>query len=221
MEEDFDEVASGKKEWNKVISDFYSPFHDTVETTLNNKEYNNVSRELGTDPVSGKTITAKFGKYGPYIQKGEGEDRTFANLAPGQLIESITLEQALKLFELPRTVGEYKGMSVICTKGRFGPYIKLGDKNISMPRGTDPLSIGLEECIEIIEKSLIKAEKKAIHDFSESGIQVLDGAYGPYIKFDGGNYRIPKGTDAETLTEEACKEIIANGKPTGKRRKKA
>lgn len=221
VEEDFDEVASGKKEWNKVISDFYSPFHSTVETTLNSKEYNNVSRELGTDPVSGKPVTAKFGKYGPYIQKGEGDDRTFANLAPDQLIESITLEQALKLFELPRTAGEYNGIPVICTKGRYGPYIKYGDKNISMPRGTDPLSISFEECTEIIEKNLNKPDKKAILEFKESGIQVLEGAYGPYIKFDGGNYRIPKGTEAESLTEEACKEIISNGKPTGKRRKKA
>lgn len=217
VEKDFDKIAAGEMVWNNVISEFYSPFHNNVETTLNNREYSNVSRELGVDPKDGKPLVAKFGQYGAYVQKGEGDDRTFASLAPGQLIESITLEQALKLFELPRKVGEYKGIEIICTKGRFGPYMKYGDRNISLPRGTDPISIDLEKCTALIEQSLNKAENNIIHDFTASGIQVIDGNYGPYIKCSGSNYRIPKGTDASGLTEEACKEIIANSKPTGRK----
>ncbi len=220
VEKDFDKIAAGEMVWNNVISEFYSPFHNNVETTLNNREYSNVSRELGVDPKDGKPLVAKFGQYGAYVQKGEGDDRTFASLAPGQLIESITLEQALKLFELPRKVGEYKGIEIICTKGRFGPYMKYGDRNISLPRGTDPLSIDLEKCTALIEQSLNKAENNIIHDFTASGIQVIDGNYGPYIKCSGSNYRIPKGTDASGLTEEACKEIIANSEPTGRKRRK-
>lgn len=220
VENDLDKIAEGNMVWNKLISDFYSPFHTNVETTLNNKEYSNVSRELGKDPKDGKLLVAKFGQYGPYVQKGEGDDKAYASLAPGQLIESITLEQALKLFELPRKVGEYNGIEIICTKGRFGPYMKYGDKNISMPRGTDPISIDLEKCIALIEQNLHKAENSIIHDFTASGIQVIDGNYGPYIKYNGGNYRIPKGTDASALTEDACKELVANSEPTGKRRKK-
>ncbi len=220
VEKDFDKIAAGEMVWNNVISEFYSPFHNNVETTLNNREYSNVSRELGVDPKDGKPLVAKFGQYGAYVQKGEGDDRTFASLAPGQLIESITLEQALKLFELPRKVGEYKGIEIICTKGRFGPYMKYGDRNISLPRGTDPISIDLEKCTALIEQSLNKAENNIIHDFTASGIQVIDGNYGPYIKCSGSNYRIPKGTDASGLTEEACKEIIANSEPTGRKRRK-
>ncbi len=220
VEKDFDKIAAGEMVWNNVISEFYSPFHNNVETTLNNREYSNVSRELGVDPKDGKPLVAKFGQYGAYVQKGEGDDRTFASLAPGQLIESITLEQALKLFELPRKVGEYKGIEIICTKGRFGPYMKYGDRNISLPRGTDPLSIDLEKCTALIEQSLNKAENNIIHDFTASGIQVIDGNYRPYIKCNGSNYRIPKGTDASGLTEEACKEIIANSEPTGRKRRK-
>ena len=220
VEKDFDQIASGKKEWDKVITSFYKPFHKQVEETLSNKEYSRVSRDLGTDPSDGLPLVAKYGQYGPYVQKGEGENRVFASLAPGQLIESITLEEALKLFSLPRTVGQHNGIDIICTKGRFGPYIKYGDKNISLPKGSDPIKIDLQSCITIIEESLNKPEKSIISEFAENGIQVINGNYGPYIKHDGNNYRIPKGTDASTLTEEACKEIIANTQPTGRKRRK-
>jgi len=214
VEEDFDRIAAGKEEWNKVIAEFYSPFHEKVENTLSNKEYSHVSRELGKDPKDGKVLTAKYGKYGPYVQKGDGDDKSYANLMPGQLIESLTLEEALKLFELPRTAGQYNGIDIICTKGRFGPYLKYGDKNISLPKGSDPMSISVEKCIEAIEASLNKPAKEIISEF-EGGIQVINGNYGPYIKYSGSNYRIPKGTDAQSLTEEECKAIIENGKPTG------
>lgn len=220
VEKEFDRIAEGELVWNQVIASFYSPFHNKVESTLNNHQYSHVSRDLGTDPKDGRPIVAKYGQYGPYVQKGEGDDRQFASLAPGQLIESITLEEALKLFELPRTVGQHNGIDIICTKGRFGPYIKYGDKNISLPRGADPVRISLEECISIIEQAASKTPNAIIADFSQSGIQVINGNYGPYLKCGGKNYRIPKGTDIATLTEDACKEIIATSQPTSRKQRK-
>ena len=220
VENDFDEVAEGKKVWNNVIREFYTPFHAKVGEVLSDHQYNHVERALGNDPKDGQPLVAKFGQYGPYIQKGEGENRQFAHLGPGQLIENITLEEALKLFELPRTVGQYEGIPVIATKGRFGPYLKFGDQNFSLPKKADPLKVSLEECIAAIEAGRNKAPENAV--MAEWGdIQVINGRYGPYIKAAGSNYRIPKGTDAATLTEEACKAIIAEAKPTsgGYRRK--
>ena len=219
VEKDFDKIAKGELEWNSLIAQFYNPFHKKIEETLSNKEYNHISREIGIDPKDGQMLVARFGQYGPYVQKGDGENKQYASLAPGQLIESITLEEALKLFELPRTVGQHNGIDIICTKGRFGPYIKYGDKNVSLPRGTDPLKVGLSTCIEIIEDSLNKKTGGVILEFQDSDIQVIDGAYGPYIKHAGRNYKLPKGTDAALLTEDKCKEIIASTEPTGRKKK--
>ena len=220
VEEDFDKIAEGGAVWNGVIEDFYGEFHGKIQDALSNREYSNVSRELGVDPADGQMLVAKFGQYGPYVQKGDGESKQFASLAPGQIIESITLEEALKLFELPRTVGQHNGIDIICTKGRFGPYIKYGDKNVSLPRGTDPLKVDLDTCIKLVEESASKKTGGIIHEFKESDIQVIDGAYGPYIKCGKSNYRIPKGTDATTLTEEKCKEIINSSEPTGRKKKR-
>ena len=220
VEKDFDKIADGEMVWNSVISDFYEPFHTKVQETLSNREYSNVSRDLGVDPKDGKPLVARFGQYGPYVQKGEGESKQYASLAPGQLIESITLEEALKLFELPRTVGQFGGIDIICTKGRFGPYIKYGDKNVSLPRGTDPMKIDLESCISLIEDSINKKTGGIIAEYKESDIQVIDGNYGPYLKHAGGNYKIPKGTDPTTLTEDKCKEIIASSEPTGRKKRR-
>ena len=220
VEEDFDKIAEGKAVWNGVIEDFYGEFHSKIEEALSNREYSNISRELGVDPSDGQMLIAKFGQYGPYVQKGDGENKQFASLAPGQIIESITLEEALKLFELPRTVGQHNGIDVVCTKGRFGPYIKYGDKNVSLPRGTDPLKVDLDTCIRLIEESATKKTGSVIHEFKDSDIQVIDGAYGPYIKYGKSNYRIPKGTDATSLTEEKCKEIINSSEPTGRKKKR-
>ena len=220
VEEEFDKIADGDMVWNSAISAFYGPFHTKVQETLSNKEYSNVSRELGVDPKDGQPLVARFGQYGPYVQKGDGENKQYASLAPGQLIESITLEEALKLFELPRTVGQLGGIDIICTKGRFGPYIKYGDKNISMPRGTDPLKIDLDSCIKLIEDSLNKKTGGIIAEYKDSDIQVIEGSYGPYIKHAGSNYKIPKGTDPSTLTEENCKEIIASSEPTGRKKRR-
>ena len=220
VEKDFDQIAEGNQVWNSVISEFYDPFHTKVQETLSNREYNHVSRELGTDPKDGLMLTARFGQYGPFVQKGDGDNRQYASLAPGQLIESITLEEALKLFELPRTVGQYEGIDIICTKGRFGPYIKYGDKNISLPRGTDPLKVDLETCIKLVEESASKKTGGIISEYKDSEIQVIDGAYGPYIKHAGSNYKLPKGTDPATLTEDKCKEIIASSEPTGRKKRR-
>ena len=220
VEKDFDQIAEGELVWNKVISDFYGSFHTKVEETLSNREYSNVSREIGVDPKDGQPLVARFGQYGPYVQKGEGESRQYASLAPGQLIESITLEEALRLFELPRTVGQHNGIDIICTKGRFGPYIKYGDKNISLPRGTDPLKVDLDTCIGLIDDSLNKKTGGIIAEFKDSDIQVIDGNYGPYIKHAGSNYKIPKGTDPAMLTEDKCKEIIENSEPTGRKKRR-
>jgi DNA topoisomerase-1 len=220
VEEDFDRIAEGELVWNSLIGDFYGPFHQTVQDTMSSREYSNVSRELGVDPADGQPLVARFGQYGPYVQKGEGENRQYASLGAGQLIESITLEEALKLFELPRIVGQHGGIDIICTKGRFGPYIKYGDKNISIPRGTDPLTIDLATCVKLIEDSLNKTAGGILAEYKDSDIQVIDGNYGPYIKHAGSNYKIPKGTDPATLTKEKCKEIITSSEPTSRKKRR-
>ena len=220
VEKDFDQIAGGNLVWNEVIAGFYSPFHKKVEEVLNDGNYSHVSKDLGSDG-DGNRFVAKFGKFGPFIQKGEGENVQYASLGKGQLIEDLTLEDALKLFQLPRTVGKYKDVDVVALKGRFGPFIKYGDKNFSIPRGKDPLTITLEECSGIIEEGLNKsAANPVMAEYKDSDIQVINGRYGPYIKHAGSNYKIPKGTDAARLTEEACLEIINNSKPTEKGRRR-
>ena len=220
VEEDFDKIAEGELVWNSVLQEFYTPFHQTVEDTMSSKEYGSAaSREIGTAP-DGQLLIAGFGRYGAYVQKGDGDNKQYASLAPGQLIESITLEEALKLFELPRTVGQYEGIDIICTKGRFVPYLKYGDKNVALPRGTDPLKVDLDTCIKLVSDSLNNTKGGIIAEYKESDIQVIDGAYGPYIKHAGGNYKLPKGTDPATLTEDKCKEIISNSEPTGRKKKR-
>lgn len=219
VEKEFDQIADGNLVWNDVIGAFYTPFHKKVDEVLHDGNYSHVSKELGTDS-EGNKITAKFGKFGPYIQKGEGEKAQYASLGKDQLIENITLEDALKMFQLPRTVGEYNGVEVIALKGRFGPFLKYGDRNFSIPRGKDPLKITLDECAAIIEDGLSKtAANSVMAEYKDSDIQLINGRYGPYIKHAGSNYKIPKETDAATLTEAACLEIINNSKPTEKGRR--
>ena len=209
VEEDFDLVAEGKKEWNSVISNFYSPFHQKVEEVTHDGIYNHVSREIGIDPSDGKPIVAKFGQWGPYVQKGEGDDRQFARLAPDQLIENITLEDALKLFQLPRTVGQLEGADIVVTKGKFGPYLKYCDRNVSLPKGKDPLKVTLEECVELIKKdSEGKKAPSVIAEYKDIDVQVINGRYGPYIKHAGANVRVPKGMKPEEFTKEKCLSII-------------
>ena len=221
VEKEFDEIAGGEVVWNSAISEFYAPFHKRVSEVLSSKDYARVNREIGKDPATGETIVAKYGQWGPYVQKGEGENRVYASLGKGQLIENITLEEALKLFALPRTVGQIDGVDVIALKGKYGPYLKFGDKNFKLPRGNDPLTITIEKCKEIIEaEAAPKQPQEAISEFDGGNIKVIEGRYGPYIKAENSNYKIPKGKDAATLTEADCKEIIASSKPTSSSRRR-
>jgi len=221
VEKEFDEIAGGEVVWNSAISEFYAPFHKRVSEVLSSKDYARVNREIGKDPATGETIVAKYGQWGPYVQKGEGENRVYASLGKGQLIENITLEEALKLFALPRTVGQIDGVDVIALKGKYGPYLKYGDKNFKIPRGNDPLTITIEKCKDIIEaEAAPKQAQEAISEFDGGNIKVIEGRYGPYIKAGNSNYKIPKGKDAATLTEADCKEIIASSKPTSSSRRR-
>jgi len=218
VEKDFDRVAEGGLVWNKLIADFYTPFHTKVESTLSDGKFSQVSRNLGTDPTDGLPVVAKFGQFGPYVQKGDGEARVFASLGKGQLIETITLEEALKLFQLPRNVGQYDGINIIVQKGRFGPYLKYGDRNITLPRGLDPLKVTLNDCVTLVEaQTSQKQGPEILKEFNASGIEVINGRYGPYIKHAGSNYKIPNGADAASLTEEDCLGIIGNTQPTAKK----
>jgi len=219
VEKDFDDIAEGAKPWNGVIASFYSPFHRQVEETLGDRQYSRVSRVLGTDPATGDQLIAKFGQFGPYVQKGEGEKRQFASLGKGQLIENITLEEALRLFDLPRRVGEIDGVEVIVTKGRFGPYIRFGGRNVSLPRGVDPLRIDLEGCRKVMEeaesarkKEEKKSENEVLATFGE--VELVNGRYGAYLRKDGKNYKIPRGMDPSTLTAETCEKIVSEQAPT-------
>ena len=214
VETDFDEVAEGKKAWPDTIDAFYKPFHKHVEEVLQERGYSRVTREIGVAPDGDKVIAA-FGKFGPYVQKGEGEKRQSASLGKGQLIETITLEEALKLLELPRTVGQLDGVDVVATRGKFGPYLKYGSKNVKLPRQADPLTVTLEECAALIRAA---SEEKPVNTYiAEFGdIKVVNGRYGPYIKQGTSNFKIPRGTNAATLTEADCQAIIAQSEPTKK-----
>ncbi len=215
IESDFDKIAEGKTDWHKCMQTFYPPFHTEVDKALSNKDYRKVEREIGVDPTDGKKIVAKLGQFGPYVQKGDDSDKICASLSDGQLIESITLEEALKLFSLPRKAGALEGKDIIIKKGRFGAYIQWDSHNFSIPKGTDPMSITQEQCIELINKT---PAKTPLHQWGE--ISVLNGPYGPYIKASGKNYKLPKGTDAAALTQEQCQEIINHQEPTHKTKKK-
>jgi len=216
VEKDFDSIADGEMVWNQVIASFYGDFHKKVESMMEDRQFAHVERVLGVDPADGKTVVARFGQFGAYVQKGEGDDRQSASLAKGQLIETITLQEALKLLEFPRRVGSFEDVDIFVMKGRFGPYIKYGDKNISLPRGADPLRIGREECLKLVQEALSGASATpVIREFPEAGISVLQGRYGPYIKCADRNYRIPRGTDAAALTEADCRKIIETAPAPG------
>jgi DNA topoisomerase-1 len=216
VEEDFDKIAEGKAKWNESIADFYNVFHPIVEETANMRmEHKAGERVLGVDPKSGRQISVKIGRYGAMAQIGtpdEEEKPIFASLQKSQSIESITLEETLKLFELPRNLGEFREKDVIIGVGRFGPYIRHNNKFVSLPKGVDPLEIQMDEAIVLIEDKEKKDAEKIIKIFEEEpGLEVLNGRFGPYIKFEKSNYKIPKGTDPKELTIDDCKKIIAEG----------
>ena len=211
VEESFDKVAKGKMKWDKVISDFYAPFHKEIDKSLEDREHTNAERLIGTDPKTGKPVIARIGRFGPLVQRGSSDDpeKQFVSLKKGMLIENITLEEALQLLSLPRTVGHYKDFEIITAIGRFGPYVRYDGKFVSLAKGQDPYSLTEEQAVKLIEESLDKDTKKVIADFPSSGIQVLNGRYGPYIKRGKENFKIPRKNNPATLTEEECLAIIS------------
>lgn len=219
VEKEFDEIANGKMKWRKMIDKFYKPFHTKVETTLSQAEKHPEQRHLGDDPKTGKPVYVKIGRYGPMVQLGEAstkekpEKPQFASLLKNQRIDTITLEEALELFKLPRTLGKYEDKTVVVGIGRFGPYVRHDGKFVSLKKGIDdPMEIGLERAIELIKEKREADAKKHIKSFDEEPeLKVLNGRWGPYISFEGKNYKIRKGTEAEKLTLEDCKKIIEKG----------
>jgi DNA topoisomerase I len=223
VEKEFDEIAQGDKVWNEMIRSFYTPFHENVEHTEKVSERAKGERELGIDARSGKPIIAKIGRYGPLIQIGTVDDEEkplFARLRPTQRIETITLEEAMELFKLPRTVGSYEDEEVKANVGRFGPYILHKKAFYSIPKGEDPLDISLERAVEIIEAKRKAEREKLIKTFpGRDDIQVLKGRYGPYISFGEKNLRIPKGIEPSTLTLDQILDIEKKQEPSKSRSK--
>ena len=219
VEKEFDSVADGELVWTKAIDKFYKIFHPIVEATAAVKTEHKVGeRQLGVDPKSGNPVFVKIGRYGPVVQIGvshaddkEAPKPQFASLMKGQSIDTITLEEALKLFDLPRTVGEYEGKVMVAAVGRFGPFIRHDGKFVSIPKDLNPLTITAEEAIALIEGKREKDEQRFIKKFEEDPeMEILKGRFGPYISYQKANYRIPKTvTDPATLTLEDCKKIIA------------
>ena len=210
VEEQFDTVAEGKLMWNKVIDDFYKPFSKKVEDTLTGSRPANAERVLGSDPATGKVVLVRLGRFGPLAQIGDSEDpeKRFVSLAKGQLLETITLAEALQLFALPRKVGEYNGLEIVASSGRFGPYIKYSGKFISIGKDFSPYTIDLETSVRLIEENSKKEEQRLIKSFEGEGIEILNGRFGAYIKKGKNNYKIPKGTDPASLELETVKKII-------------
>ena len=236
VEKEFDSVAEGELVWTKAIDKFYKIFHPIVEATAAVKTEHKVGeRQLGIDPKSGNPVFVKIGRYGPVVQIGvahaddkEAPKPQFASLMKGQSIDTITLEEALKLFDLPRTVGEYEGKVMVAAVGRFGPFIRHDGKFVSIPKDLNPLTITAEEAIALIDGKREKDEQRFIKKFEEDPeMEILKGRFGPYISYQKANYRIPKTvTDPTILTLEDCKKIIAEAgeKPAAKkttRKKKA
>jgi len=222
VEQDFDKIADGKKKWTDSIAEFYKTFHPIVEETINMRnEHRAGERVLGVDPKLGRQVSVKIGRYGPFAQIGmpdEEEKPTFASLLKTQSIETITLEEALKLFELPRSLGEFRDKEVVIGVGRFGPYVRHNSKFVSIPKDIDPLEITLDESIELIEDKEKKDKEKLIKSFEEDpSLEVLNGRYGPYIKFGKLNYKIPKKQNPEELSLDDCRQIIAEADKDQKR----
>ena len=230
VEKQFDEIAEGQLVWNEMIDSFYRPFHLKIEDALNNSERARGERILGIDPATQKQISAKIGRFGPFVQIGEvveGSDEKpqFASLQKGQSIETITIEEALKLFDLPRDLGEFENKKVIVGIGRFGPYIRHDSNFVSLKKDVDdPMTVTIDRAIELIEEKREQTIKSVLKTFAENqDIRILEGRWGPYISFKKGNYKIKKGTDINILTAADCQLIIETegSKPkTTKRRTK-
>ena len=233
VEEKFDKIAEGDLPWHNEIRSFYDGFHPAVDSAMNMRlEHRVGERILGTDPATGKTVSVKIGRFGPMIQLGDGDSEEkpqFASLLKGQSVSSITLEEALRLFEFPRNIGEYQGKEVTVAIGRFGPYIRFDGKFTSIPKEMSPAHITLEEAVDLIEAKRREEANRIMKTFDEEpDLQILNGRYGPYIAFNKTNYKIPKTvTDPASLSLEECRALIADqdAKPKrparGGRRKQA
>jgi DNA topoisomerase-1 len=224
VEKEFDAIADGQLVWTTALDKFYQFFHPIVEATSAIKTERKVGeRELGLDPESGEPVFVKIGRYGPVAQIGQAhlDDKKapkprFASLMKGQSIETITLEEALKLFALPRTIGEFEGKEMVAGIGRFGPFVRHNNVFTSIPKTLNPLSITSEEAIQLIEEKRNKAAQRQIKTFAEEpGLEILNGRYGAYIAFKGTNYRIPKTIVSAQITLEECRQIM-DGKTTKK-----
>ena len=228
VEKQFDEVAEGHKEWKALMRDFYDHFHPSVESAMSVKSDHKVGeRILGEEPGTGKKVSVKIGRFGPVVQIGsadETEKPKFAQLRAGQSLESLTLEEALDLFKLPRTLGQYEDKTISVGTGRFGPYIRFADKFISIPKDMDPLEISLDDAVALINAKREADAKKSIKTFAEDPeLEILNGRYGPYIAYKKKNYKLPKDSVPAELTHEECMQIIAaqEEKGTVPKRKKA
>ncbi|MDB2657377.1 DNA topoisomerase I, partial [Crocinitomicaceae bacterium] len=215
VEEEFDEIAKGLTQWTKMLEEFYTPFHSSVEDTLENSERATGEREIGMHPKSGRRIIARIGRFGPMVQVGDeqvdGEKPEFASLRANQSINSITLEEALDLFKLPRTLGEMEDQPVKANVGRFGPYVQLGKLFASIPKEEDPMTIDFDRAVELIKEKREADAKKMIKTFPENDeVQLLNGRWGPYLKIGRKNFKLPKDVEPEKLTLEQCIEISEN-----------
>ncbi len=221
VEKEFDEIAEGKLKWQKMLESFYKPFHIHVENTVENSERASGERLLGIDPVSGKNVFARIGRFGPVIQIGDGdaeEKPKFASLNSNQRLESISLEDAMELFKLPRVVGEYENKEMVVAAGRFGPYVRHDGAFYSLTKMDDPMSITAERSIELIDAKRKKDSERVINNFNDSEIQVLNGRWGPYIAANDKNYKIPKGSkEAKELSLSDCLVIINSSEGTPQR----
>jgi DNA topoisomerase I len=214
VEEEFDEIARGMQEWTKMLGTFYKPFHDTVEQTTNESGKVTGERQLGIHPESGKPILVRMSRFGPVAQIGEGTDEEkpqYANLRKGQMLETITLEDALELFKLPRTIGQFEDKDMKVSIGRFGPYISHNSKFYSIPKTDDPYTIEADRAIEIMLAKRKADAEKLIKEFPEEGIQILNGRWGPYFAKEKENYKLPKELqkNPQAITLAQCLEIIA------------
>jgi DNA topoisomerase-1 len=226
LEDDLDAISLGEQDLVPLLEGFWKPFHDLVEDKEQSVTREQVAqaRELGTDPKSGKPVTVRMGRYGPFVQIGTKDDEEkpkFAGLRPGQKMAEIDLETALELFKLPRKLGETAdGLPVSASIGRFGPYVRYGDKYVSIRGDDDPYTIELPRALELIEEKKIADANRIIQDFEDDGIQVLNGRYGPYITDKTKNARVPKDRDPKSLTLDECKELLAAAPARGRRGKK-
>lgn len=221
VEEEFDEIAEGKIGWTKMLKAFYTPFHKNVVDTSENSERASGERLLGVDPVTGKNLYVRIGRFGPMAQLGEGNDENnkpkFASLRKDQRIDTITFDQAQDLFKLPRTVGEFEGKEMVVAVGRFGPYVRHNSIFVSLKKEDDPMTITAERAVELIEAKRQAEIDKYIKSFPENpAVQLLNGRWGPYLVIDSNNYKLPKGTEPLTLTLEDCLAIAADPKNASK-----